>query len=140
VSIDPGTALGIAVPAAILGAAGFGLASAAQQRATHEVELAPTLSPRLLVDLTKRPMWLLGLAATGAALVLQLVALAYGPLAVVQPLLVTGVAFAAGFTAMLSRRRSSSSRGRPPASPPGTSTSGPGCRWASGSPSSWSPV
>jgi drug/metabolite transporter (DMT)-like permease len=45
------------------------------------------------------------LAATGAALVLQLVALAYGPLAVVQPLLVTGVAFAAGFTAMLSRRR-----------------------------------
>lgn len=103
--MDPGTTLGIAVPAAVLGAAGFGLASAAQQRATHEVELAPTLSPRLLVDLTKRPMWLLGLAATIVALVLQLVALAYGPLAVVQPLLVTGVAFAAGFAALMSRRR-----------------------------------
>ncbi|OLT19483.1 hypothetical protein BJF78_10530 [Pseudonocardia sp. CNS-139] len=103
--MDPGTALGIAVPAAVLGAAGFGLASAAQQRATHEVELAPTLSPRLLVDLTKRPMWLLGLAATIVALLLQLVALAYGPLAVVQPLLVTGVAFAAGFTALMSHRR-----------------------------------
>ena len=103
--MDPGTTLAIAVPAAVLGAAGFGLASAAQQRATKEVELAPTLSPRLLVDLTKRPMWLIGLVATIGALVLQLVALAFGPLAVVQPLLVTGVAFAAVFTAVMSRRR-----------------------------------
>jgi len=103
--MDPGTTLAIAVPAAVLGAAGFGLASAAQQRATKEVELAPTLSPRLLVDLTKRPMWLIGLVATIGALVLQLVALAFGPLAVVQPLLVTGVAFAAVFTALMSRRR-----------------------------------
>jgi drug/metabolite transporter (DMT)-like permease len=103
--MDPGTTLAIAVPAAVLGAAGFGLASAAQQRATHEVKLAPTLSPRLLVDLTKRPMWLLGLVATIVALVLQLVALAFGPLAVVQPLLVTGVAFAAIFTALMSGRR-----------------------------------
>jgi drug/metabolite transporter (DMT)-like permease len=90
--MDPGTTLAIAVPAAVLGAAGFGLASAAQQRATKEVELAPTLSPRLLVDLTKRPMWLIGLVATMGALV-------------VQPLLVTGVAFAAVFTALMSRRR-----------------------------------
>jgi drug/metabolite transporter (DMT)-like permease len=104
-AIDPGTMLAIAVPAAVLGAAGFGLASAAQQRATKEVELAPTLSPRLLVDLTKRPMWLLGLVATILALLLQLIALAFGPLAIVQPLLVTGVAFAAIFTALMSGRR-----------------------------------
>ena len=50
----------IAVLAAVLGAAGFGLASAAQQRATKEVPVAPTLSPRLLVELFARPMWLLG--------------------------------------------------------------------------------
>lgn len=103
--MDTTTAMMIAVPAAVLGAAGFGLASAAQQRATKEVEVAPTLSPRLLVDLWARPMWLLGLVATILALVLQIVALAFGPLAVVQPLLVTGVAFAALFAALLNNRR-----------------------------------
>jgi drug/metabolite transporter (DMT)-like permease len=100
-----GTALVVAVPAAVLGAAGFGLASAAQQRATHEVERERTLDPRLLVHLAARPMWLLGLAATVGALALQLVALAFGPVAVVQPLLVTGVAFAAGFAALMDHRR-----------------------------------
>jgi drug/metabolite transporter (DMT)-like permease len=102
--MDSGTGMLIAVPAAVLGAAGFGLATAAQQRATKEVELAPTLSPRLLVELFGRPMWMLGLVATVAALLLQLVALAFGPIAVVQPLLVTGVAFAAGFSALMARR------------------------------------
>ncbi|MEJ3658223.1 DMT family transporter [Actinomycetes bacterium KLBMP 9759] len=103
--MDAAAAMTIAVSAAVLGAAGFGLASAAQQRATKEVEVAPTLSPRLLVQLTGRPLWLLGVFATIVALVMQLVALAFGPVAVVQPLLVTGVAFAAGFTALLARRR-----------------------------------
>src|SRR4051794_20661801 len=74
-----GSALVVAVPAAVLGAAGFGLASAAQQRATHEVERERTLDPRLLVHLAARPMWLLGLAATIGALALQLAALAFGP-------------------------------------------------------------
>jgi hypothetical protein len=61
----------IAVPAAVLGAAGFGLATAAQQRATHEVEKAGTLNPRLITSLLRRPMWLLGLLATIVALLLQ---------------------------------------------------------------------
>ncbi|WP_433298918.1 DMT family transporter [Pseudonocardia sp. CA-142604] len=103
--MDTGTALVIAVPAAVLGAAGFGLASAAQQRATHEVAVTPTLSPRLIVELLARPMWLLGLVATIVALFFQIVALAFGPLAVVQPLLVTGVAFAAVFAALMSGHR-----------------------------------
>ncbi|WP_246394240.1 DMT family transporter [Pseudonocardia pini] len=95
----------IAVPAAVLGAAGFGLATAAQQRATHEVETTGTLNPRLITTLLRRPMWLLGLLATIVALVLQLVALAFGAIAVVQPLLVTGVVFAAAFSSLMSRRR-----------------------------------
>ena len=45
------------------------------------------------------------LVATIAALVLQIVALAFGPLALVQPLLVTGVAFATAFSALLRHRR-----------------------------------
>ncbi|MGD9991384.1 MAG: hypothetical protein AB7S91_31735, partial [Pseudonocardia sp.] len=103
--MDSSMGMLVAVPAAVLGAAGFGLATAAQQRATKEVEVTPTLSPRLLVELFGRPMWLLGLVATVVALVLQLVALTFGPIAVVQPLLVTGVAFAAGFSALMARRR-----------------------------------
>jgi drug/metabolite transporter (DMT)-like permease len=103
--MDGGTALVIAVPAAILGAAGFGLATAAQQRATKEVDVAPTLSPKLITDLLRRPMWLIGLVATILAFTLQVLALAYGPIAIVQPLLVTGVVFAAGFSALMSRRR-----------------------------------
>lgn len=103
--MNTGSALVIAVPAAVLGAAGFGLASAAQQRATHEVAVTPTLSPRLIVELLARPMWLLGLVATIVALFFQIVALAFGPLAVVQPLLVTGVAFAAVFSALMSGHR-----------------------------------
>lgn len=99
------TDLAIAVTAAVLGAAGFGLASAAQQRATREVTTRTTLSPRLLVDLTQRPMWLLGLTMTALALAMQIVALAFAPLVVVQPLLVTGVVFAGVFAAVLARRR-----------------------------------
>ncbi|GAA4556050.1 DMT family transporter [Pseudonocardia xishanensis] len=95
----------IAVPAAVLGAAGFGLATAAQQRATHEVETTGTLDPRLITNLLRRPMWLLGLLATIVALLLQLIALAFGAIAVVQPLLVTGVVFAAAFSSLMSRRR-----------------------------------
>ena len=98
------TSLLVAVPAALLGAAGFGLASAAQQRATHEVPVAPTLSPRLVLELLRHPWWLVGLMATVLALAMQLVALAFGPLAVVQPLLVTGVVFAGVFSALLHRR------------------------------------
>lgn len=94
----------VAVPAAVMGAAGFGMASAAQQRATHEVPMSSTLSPRLVLDLIRHPWWLLGLVMTVLALAMQLVALAFGPLAVVQPLLVTGVVFAGVFSAVLHRR------------------------------------
>jgi drug/metabolite transporter (DMT)-like permease len=94
----------VAVPAAVVGAAGFGMASAAQQRATHEVPVSSTLSPRLVVDLIRHPWWLLGLVMTVLALSMQLVALAFGPLTIVQPLLVTGVVFAGVFSALLHRR------------------------------------
>lgn len=100
-----GVDLVIAVPAAVLGAAGFGLATAVQQRASKEVAPTPTLSPRLFVDLVRHPVWVLGVLLTVVALAGQLVALAYGPLAVVQPLLVTGVVFAATFAALQAHRR-----------------------------------
>jgi drug/metabolite transporter (DMT)-like permease len=97
--------LAVAVPAAMVGAACMGLASAAQASATHQVRSSRTLSPRLLVDLARRPQWLLGVGATIAGLGLQVVALGFGPLILVQPLLVTALPFASFFAAVLVGRR-----------------------------------
>src|SRR4051794_41650861 len=52
------------------------------------------MSWRLLVDLAHRPKWVLGISADVGSFALQAVALAFGPLALVQPLLVTGLLFA----------------------------------------------
>ena len=95
----------VAVPAAVAGAASFGLASAIQQRATKQVPTSGTLNPRLLLDLIRRPVWVVGIGTVVVGLSLQIVALAYGPLVLVQPLLVTGVLFGAVFSAVLTRRR-----------------------------------
>lgn len=89
-----GTWLLLAVPAAVAGAASMGLASAAQARATKEVAVSRILDPGLLRGLARQPLWLIGMVATGAGLVLQLVALAFAPLLVVQPLLITSLMFA----------------------------------------------
>ncbi|WAL69023.1 DMT family transporter [Amycolatopsis cynarae] len=98
-----GTWLVLAVPAAVAGAAAMGLASAAQARATKEVEVTRILDPGLLRGLARRPLWLIGMVATGAGLALQLVALAFAPLLVVQPLLITSLMFASVFSARLER-------------------------------------
>ncbi|MDQ3825007.1 MAG: hypothetical protein M3325_04400, partial [Actinomycetota bacterium] len=66
----------VAVPAAVVGAASFGLASAIQQRATKEVPTTGTLDPRLLVELIRRPAWVVGIGTVIVGLSLQLVALA----------------------------------------------------------------
>lgn len=103
--VSTGAILAIAVPAAIAGAAGMGLASATQARAAKQVPISKTLHPRLLLDLGHRPLWLIGIVATITGLSLQMVALGFGPLLLVQPLLVTALPFACGFTAWLAHRR-----------------------------------
>lgn len=100
-----GSQLFIAVPAALAGAAGFGLASAVQQRATKQVPTTRTLDPRLLWQLVRKPIWLLSIGTVIVGLSLQVVALAFGPLVLVQPLLVTAVLFGAVFAAWMAHRR-----------------------------------
>ncbi|MHA6622294.1 DMT family transporter [Pseudonocardia sp. DLS-67] len=95
----------VAVPAAVVGAASFGLASVLQHRATKLVATSRTLDPRLLVRLARRPVWVLSIGTVVAGLALQVVALAFGPIVLVQPLLVTGVLFGAVFSALLAHRR-----------------------------------
>ena len=100
-----GVSLTIAVPAAVMGAACMGLASAAQARATKDVETSKPLDPRLFRRLVGQRLWLVGMAATILGLVLQLIALAFAPLLVVQPLLITSLMFAGVMSARLDRRR-----------------------------------
>jgi hypothetical protein len=100
-----GVSLLVAVPAAVLGAVGMGLASAAQARATKEVELGKPLDLTLFRRLVGRPLWLVGVAATVLGLALQLVALAFAPLLVVQPLLIMSLMFAGLLSARLDHRQ-----------------------------------
>jgi drug/metabolite transporter (DMT)-like permease len=62
---------------------------------------------RLLGHLLTRPAWLAGLGAALVGLVLHVIALTHGQLALVQPLLISGVLFALPVSALLEGRRPS---------------------------------
>ena len=84
----------IAVGLGLAAAAMFGGASVLEMRSSKQVPERPALSPRLLVDLVRRPLFL---AAIGVNLVgagLQVTALHFGSLTLVQPLLVLSLLFA----------------------------------------------
>jgi drug/metabolite transporter (DMT)-like permease len=95
----------IAVPAAIAGAAAMGLANAAQAKATKQVPASGILDPHLLLNLLRNPTWLVGTLGTLVGLGLQVVALGFGPLLLVQPLLVTSLLFTSAFIALMLHRR-----------------------------------
>ncbi|MGH3301614.1 MAG: DMT family transporter [Streptosporangiaceae bacterium] len=82
----------------------FGLSSVAEQRSTKRVKTRRPLSPKILVDLVRQPLWVLAIGGTVVGFALQVVALTYGPLALVQPLLVCDLIFAVLITSYLSRR------------------------------------
>jgi hypothetical protein len=94
----------IAVVAALGAALLLGISSVADQRSTKRVERRRVLSPRIFVDLVRQPLWLTALAANVAGFALQVVALAYGSIAVVQPLLVCDLVFAVLILSFLGRR------------------------------------
>lgn len=84
----------IAVVAALGCAACFAAASVAQQRATRTVPESRNLSFRLLIELLHRPRWLAGVGASAGGLGLQALALHFGGLILVQPLILTELLFA----------------------------------------------
>ena len=85
--------MAVAVVAAIAAAFCFGAAGVLQQAATHRIPERPALSPAILVDLIAIPSFGLGVLLGAAGFALQVTALSFGALIVVQPLLVTGVLF-----------------------------------------------
>lgn len=94
----------IAVPAAVLGAASFGIGSALQHRAAQEVSRRRTLDPHLLWELARKPAWMASIALVMTGLLLQALSLAFGPLVLIQPLLVSGVFFGAAAAAWMAKR------------------------------------
>ena len=84
----------VAVVTAVVAALLFGISSVADQRSTKRVKTEKALSPAILLDLVKQPLWLGAIVTNLAAFALQVVALSFGSLAVVQPLLVFDLVFA----------------------------------------------
>lgn len=95
----------IAVPAALGAAASFGFTAVLQHHATRLVPRHGALRPSLLVDLIQQPIWLASVVANVAGIGLQVVALTYGPLVLVQPLLVMGLLFAVLIGSAFARHR-----------------------------------
>ena len=95
----------ISIVAALAAGLGFAVASVWQQQAAASVPAEMALTPRLLLTLARRPVWVAGVGAGIASIGLQALALAYGPLTLVQPLLVTDLVFAVLLGVRTSRQR-----------------------------------
>jgi drug/metabolite transporter (DMT)-like permease len=95
----------LAVVLALASATCYASTSALQQRAARQVRPRPALDPRILLALLRRPLWLSGWVPDLAGTGLQALALRFGPIALVQPLLVTGMFLAIPLEAALDRRR-----------------------------------
>jgi drug/metabolite transporter (DMT)-like permease len=98
--LSPLIAIVLAVAAALI----FGVASVADQRSTKRVKQRKALSPQIFLDLMRQPLWLASIAGTVIGFALQVLALKYGPLALVEPLLVCDLIFAVLINSYLRRR------------------------------------
>jgi hypothetical protein len=83
----------------------FAFSSALEQHAAQQEKPTRTLDPRLLLRLLHRPLWLFGWVPEAGGTILQAVALSYGALALVEPLLLSGVFMAIPLEAAMQRRR-----------------------------------
>jgi len=95
----------VAVLVAIAGAITFGASDVIEQRATHKVANRPPLDFKLFADLAVNRLWVIGITVDISASVMQAIALHFGPLALVQPILVLDLLFAVVISAVLARRR-----------------------------------
>lgn len=86
--------LALSVVSALAAGCTFAVGSVLQQSAARQAPQSVSMSWRLLVDLAHRRTWLLGIGCDVLSFAMQALALAFGPLALVQPLLVTGLLFA----------------------------------------------
>jgi uncharacterized membrane protein len=95
----------IAVIAALLAAFCFAVAALVQQTVARATGADEALHPRLLLDLARRPRWLAGIGLDALSFFILALALAFGPLALVQPLASLDVLFALPLIARRQGRR-----------------------------------
>lgn len=93
-----------AVVAALASAACFAGGSALQHRVAGESSASKESRTGFIARLVRRPSWLTGLALSAIAFGLHAVALSRGDLALVQPVIVSGIVFAVLIRAGLDRR------------------------------------
>jgi hypothetical protein len=93
----------LAVVIALVAALLFGIAAVTDQLSTQKVQQRAALSPRIFVDLVRQPLWLTAIAANAIGFILQVVALNFGSLAVVEPLLICDLIFAVLIGSWLAR-------------------------------------
>lgn len=96
--------LAIAGFAALAAACAFGVAAALQHQQAGKVAQSRTPSLRVLADVARRPLWLAGMGLATAAYCLQALALAYGPITLVAPIVAADLLFALPLAARWSRR------------------------------------
>jgi drug/metabolite transporter (DMT)-like permease len=84
----------LAILFALLSAFLFATGWVAQQRVASSITVDGTKDPRFLKSLMKRPLWWAGTLGDTAGYVMQAIALAFGSLLLVQPLIVTSLLFA----------------------------------------------
>lgn len=95
----------LTVVMALLSAMAFAVAMVVQQRAASESSDRDARGGRFVGQLLRNPRWVAGTLGNGLGYVLQGVALAFGSLLVVQPLLVTALLFALPLGARLQHRK-----------------------------------
>ncbi|MEO3759606.1 DMT family transporter [Mycobacterium sp. B14F4] len=96
---------GLVVLLALLAAVFLAIGIVVRQRATMDVPEEHGVSSVMFLTLLRRPLWWAGTAAAVAGYGFQAVALAYGSLLLVQPILVSALLFALPLSARLADRR-----------------------------------
>src|SRR3984957_6864657 len=91
--------------AALLAAFSFAVPALVQQTVARATGADEALRPRLLLDLARRPRWLAGIGLDALSFFILALALAFGPLALVQPLASLDVLFALPLIARRQHRR-----------------------------------
>jgi drug/metabolite transporter (DMT)-like permease len=95
----------VAALIALVSASCFAVSSVAQHHAAAEAPKEQALNPRLFLSLMRSPLWWAGSFGDLFGFILQAVALGFGAVALVQPLLVSGLLLAIPISAAVDKRK-----------------------------------
>lgn len=94
----------IAVSAALASATGFAVSTSLQHHAAGQAPESVRDTAGFVRHLLSKPTWLIGQVLALASFLLHAVALHFGPIALVQPIVVSGIVIAVPMRALMSRR------------------------------------